>query len=279
MRRALLLLLGACSAAPQLPPPRQPPGYPAGERRAQGERIDLPLAELFVPQGYAVPADGRVPLFVHFQGGVPVAEESFVRFLRPGVLIASKLSGRSSAFSQPYREPQAFRELLAAGEQMLGERAGRPVTFAPITITFFSAGYGAVREFLRHDEFMARIDNLISADSIYSDVLPGTRTPRPEQMAPFIAFARLAVAGKKVFVLGHSRIVTDYASTAETADARLAALDLSRQPSHGFTARGVPIASEAHRGGLHLFGFDEAVAGIHVDLLFAVPEWVQRYVP
>lgn len=278
MKRLLLLLLCGCAGAPAAPPLRLPPHYASSERRADGERIDLPLAELFVPRGYAAPADGRVPLFVHFQGGVPVAEQNFVRFERPGVLIASRLAGRSSAFSAPYRDPAAFAGLLQAGEQALGQRCGQSITFAPITITFFSAGYGAVRELLRHEQFVRRIDNLISADSIYADVVPGTRQPRPEQMAGFVAFARQAAAGAKVFVLAHSRIVTDYASTAETADALLAALGLPRTPVQAWTARGVPIASEAHRGGFHLFGFDEAEARIHMDILYGVPELVRRYV-
>src|SRR5262245_23232535 len=101
-------------ATPRLPP-RLPPGWP--ESIARGERIALPLAELFVPTGFAVPADGAVPLCVHFQGGVKAAEENFARMQRPGVLIASTLAGRSGAFAEPYRDPAAFRALLAAGEQ------------------------------------------------------------------------------------------------------------------------------------------------------------------
>jgi hypothetical protein len=288
VRRRLLtlpvLLAAACSGAPEpvpaVVPVRQPPGYAADQRRAIGDRFDLPQAELFVPRGYEVPADGLVPLFVHFQGGVPVAEENFVRCARPGVLIASRLAGRSSAFAAPYRDPNAFATLLTLGERLLSDRAGRSVTFAPITITFFSAGYGAVRELLRHPPFVLRIAALVAVDSIYADTVPGTRQAQPEQMRGFVAFAQAAAQGDKTFVVAHSRIATEYASTAECADALLAALGLQRhRVSDRYSERGVPVTATADRGNFHLLEFAESDPGIHVDILYMVPELVRAFVP
>lgn len=290
---AALLLVSACAGPAQSTGPRDAPAdagagaeagaparVPPGYREAapEGERIDLPLAELFVPRGFEIPPDGRVPLFVHFQGGVPVAERNFVRFERPGVLIASRLEGRSGAFSEPYRDPAAFVGLLAAGERALAERAGRAVVFAPIRITFFSAGYGAVRELLKDESLFRRIDALVSADSIYADVVPGTRRPMPDQMKDFLRFARLAARGEKTFVLVHSDIETPYASTKETADALLEGLGIRRREAGKWTERGVPIASEAHAGRFHLFEIGEGDARAHLDSLYGIPEWVRLYV-
>jgi hypothetical protein len=219
-----------------------------------------------------------VPLSVHFQGGVTIAEENFARMQRPGVLIASTLSGRSSAFSTPYQEPQAFRALLASGEQILSQRFGRDLHFAPIQITFFSAGYGAVRELLKEPEFFARIDTLISADSIYASVVhPDVRAPVAEQMVDFLRFAQAAARGDKTFVLAHGMYATDYASTAECADLILASVAGTRVPSREHTERGVPIAAECHQRGFHLYTFAEATAGIHVDCLYMIPELVRRH--
>lgn len=284
-----LLLAGpfatsASAQAPaQAPPPaRQPPGYPEAARRAQGERIELPLARLFVPDGWAVPASGRVPLCVHFQGGPTSAEENFVRMERPGVLIASTIQGLSSAFARPYRDPRAFAALLAAGEQALGARAGRAVQFTDLVVTFWSAGYGAVRELLRDPDHFARIEALVSADSIYADVVAaGVRAPRVEQMVDFARFAQAAARGEKTFVLAHGRYRTDYASTAETAAFLCASVAARPVPpaAPAFTGRGVPIALTAHAGGFHCYEFAEATPGIHVDCLCFVPEMVRRHVP
>ena len=233
---------------------------------------------MFVPADFT-PTGDLVPLAVHFQGGVTIAEENFVRTGRDGVLIASTLSGFSSAFSRPYRDPAAFAELLSAGERELSQRFDRPLRFGSILITFFSAGYGAVRELLEEPEFFARIDALVAADSIYASVVASdVRAPRAEQMIDFVRFAQAAARGEKTFVLVHGSYQTDYASTAECADMILAAVAGERVPSARFTERGVPIASEFHQRGFHLYTSAEATAGIHVDCLWMIPELVRRHV-
>lgn len=254
-------------------------------RRAAGERIELEHARLFVPAGFELPSDGRVPLSVHFQGGPVIAEENFVRSGARGVLIASTLGGLSSAFARRYEDPAAFDVLLASASAALSSESTR-VRFEPITITFFSAGYGAVRELLEHEAHFERIDALVSADSIYADVVaPGVRAAEASDMIDFMRFAQAAARGTKTFVVAHGMYPTEYASTAECADLLLASVGGRREPSSRHTERGVPIGSEAHVGGFHLYTFDEGAEGdaagarIHLDCLYMIPELVRRHVP
>jgi len=290
---SLLVSLAACATPrdygvpterPESPPPRLESSLAALGRSARGERFELELARLFVPEGFVVPADGVVPLSVHFQGGTVIAEENFVRSGASGVLLASTLSGFSSAFSRPYADPAAFHTLLASAEARLST-PDIAVRLAPLTITFFSAGYGAVRELLKDPTLFARIDALVSVDSIYADVVAAdARAPRIEQMVDFLLFAQAAARGEKVFVLAHGRGTTPYASTGECADLVLASVGVPRSPSARSTERGVPIATEAHVGGFHLYTFDEGAANdseaarIHVDCLYMVPELVRAHV-
>jgi len=277
---ALLAALFACACQAPRTPARQPTSLASLERLATGDRYPLPDAQLFVPDGYRPPKGGVVPLAVHFQGGQTIAEENFARMGRSGVLIASTLSGRSSAFAAPYRTPGAFRELLAAGERALSERAGRPLRFGAILITSFSAGYGAVRELLRQRELFEQIEALVMADSIYASVVaPDVRAPRAEQMADFVRFAQAAARGEKVFVLTHTEIRTDYASTRECADWILASVAGARTPSGAYTERGVPITAEFHARGLHVYSVAGADAQAHVDCLWMLPELVRRHRP
>ncbi|MFO1076984.1 MAG: hypothetical protein U1E73_04570 [Planctomycetota bacterium] len=281
----LLAALAACHTAPTptpapTPPPRPAPSLATLERLAKGERVPLPDAELLIPDAFAPAADGEVPLAIHFQGGVDIAEENFARMQRPGVLIASTLAGRSGAFSKPYTDPAAFRALLAQGEGELAARCGSEVRFAPILITFWSAGYGAVRELLKEPEFFDRITALVAADSIYASVVaPDVRAPEAAQMVDFLRFAQAAARGEKTFVLAHGMYPTDYASTSECADLVLASVAGRREPGRGHTERGVPVGSEFHRRGFHFYTFDEAGPGIHVDCLWMIPELVRRHVP
>ncbi len=245
---------------------------------ARGERVPLPQAELFVPADFTAQGADTVPLCVHFQGGVTAAIENFARMNRAGVLIASTIAGRSSAFATPYRDPAAFAALIAAGEVELSRRAGRPVRFGPILVTFWSAGYGAVRELLRQPEWFQRIDALVSADSIYASVVADdVRAPRLEDVVDFVRFAQLAARGEKTFVLAHGRYQTDYASTAESAALLRAAVAVEHRDVANVTERGVPIARESHCRGFHCYEFAEATAGIHVDCLYFVPEMVRRH--
>ena len=268
----------AASASPSpTAPHREAPGY--RDVKAIGTRIALPDAELFVPEGFRAPDDGTVALAVHFQGGAKAAQENFVRSGRRGVLIASTLSGRSGAFSAPYRDPATFARLLEAGERALSTQQGRDVKFGGIAISFFSAGYGAVRELLKDPTWFQRIDALVSADSMYATVVaPAVRAPRIEDCEGFVRFAQAAARGEKTFVVAYGMYPTDYASTSETAALLCASVAGKWTQCVTFTERGVPIERESHIGSFHCYEFAEATAGIHVDLLYFVPEMFRRHV-
>lgn len=251
-----------------------------GGLRAEGARVDLPHARLLIPLN-GIPETGPVPLSIHFQGGTTIAEENFVRSGQKGVLIASTLSGFSRAFAEPYRDPRAFRELLDRAASAVGGHADRDgaVAFDPITITFFSAGYGAVREILAVPEHYAAIDHLVAADSIYASVVgSGIRAPKIEQMIDFVRFAQAAARGEKTFVVTHTRIATDYASTGECAALLFASIGATLQPQNTYTERGVPIAAELHVGNFHGYRHDGNDATAHMDCLYWVPELVRLHV-
>ena len=242
------------------------------------ERVDLEQSQLLIPSTAELAASNDVPLSIHFQGGVSAAKRNFAAMNADGVLIASTLSGLSGAFSKPYQDPAAFAALLASAERELSERAGHPVRCAPITITFFSAGYGAVRELLQHPAHFDRIERLISADSIYASVVSeSARAPEAAQMVDFMRFAQAAARGEKTFVLVHGMYATPYASTSECADLILASVGARREPSDWVNARGFRVATEAHAGQFHLYTFDVAEPHIHVECMAMIPELARKH--
>lgn len=275
---------GGVSAEAHARPVRLASSLAQLERLARGARIPLIDAQLFVPGSFALPSDGVVPLSVHFQGGTAIAEENFVRSGQEGVLLASTLAGLSSVFSKAYADTANFHALLAAAEASLSTRETR-VRFEPIVVTFFSAGYGAVRELLKDPILFERIDALVSADSIYASVVAdGVRAPDAEQMVDFMRFAQAAARGEKTFVLVHGETPTPYASTEECANLALASVAAVRSPAGRFTERGVPLHAEAHVGQFHLYSCAEGRASeedakrIHMDCLYMVPELVRTHV-
>lgn len=240
MRPLALVLLTACAAPP-------------------ADRIELGEAVLFVARDCAPDAAGSVPLVVHFQGGVAAVAAEWRNSGAPGALLVSTLRGRSGAFAGPYRDdPTRFAREIAAVEAELAARLRCPVRAAPLTVSFFSAGYGAVRELLRDAAWEQRIATLIALDSIHAD-----RARIDEQMAGFVRFARAATRGDKRFLLVHSAIRTEYASTTECADHLLAALGLERHATPRAVA-GTALASEARAGGFEVLAIPGGDAAAHV---------------
>jgi hypothetical protein len=106
-------------------------------------------------------------------------------------------------------------------------------SWASITLSAFSAGYGAVREILRRPEYFALVNNVLLLDGIHTSYVP-EGTPAADGGAldsaaldVFVKFAREAVAGRKGVVFTHSEIFPGtYASTTECADYLLEQLSL-----------------------------------------------------
>ncbi|QDV06523.1 hypothetical protein Poly30_20330 [Planctomycetes bacterium Poly30] len=245
---------------------------------ARWKPIELANSQLFLPDDLDLTEGETVPLYIHFQGGVSAAKKNFARMERRGVLLASTLAGFSSAFRTPYEDPAAFSDLLDSVDAALSERAGRPIRSEPVVITFFSAGYGAVREFLKHPAHFDRIQGLVSADSIYASVVSDeVRAPEAAQMVDFQRFAQAAARGEKSFVLVHGMYQTPYASTAECADAILWSVAGQRVPKAWTNERGFTTASEAHVGDFHLYTFDVAEPYIHVECMQMIPELVRKH--
>ncbi len=283
-------LLWACAQGPatheptplgsepqSLPSPRRlPPGHQ--ESLAKGVWADLQDARLFVPDGLVAAADARIPVCIHFQGAPIAAAENFVRSRRDGCLIASTIRGLSSAFAGPYRDPEAFGRLLAEGEQELARILGRPARFGDLAVSSWSAGYGAVRELLKDPRWFERIGTIAVADSIYATVVAqDVRAPLVADMVDFGRFAQAAARGEKTMIVAYGLYQTDYASTSETARWLNACVDAEMAAVPDQTARGIPIARQAHVGRYHCYEFAESGPGIHVDCLYFVPEMLWRH--
>ncbi len=94
---AIVVVSLPCASA-QTKPARQKPSLAEMPRLAVGERLPLDRSVLFVPKGYVAPKSGRVPLFIHFQGGVRMAHGPSVDPVAPWQGAAFKLS-RGGSFT------------------------------------------------------------------------------------------------------------------------------------------------------------------------------------
>jgi hypothetical protein len=239
--------------------PRLTSAAPSGQRDA------LEVGTLFVPDRLRLKS--RTPLFIHFHGG-PLVPEIAAATIGGTAVISVDLGSGSSAYAKPFLDPARFGRLIAEAE------ATAHTTFAPITLTSWSAGYGAVREILRVPQNYARVDRVVLIDGMHAGYVDGT--PDPNDLDTFLTFARDAVAGRKAMLITHSEIFPGtYASTTETADWLLGQLGLTRTAVLQWGPTKTQQLSDTKRGRFHLVGFAGNAAPDHVDQLHSLPEYLK----
>src|SRR5438132_447408 len=114
--------------------PRLKPETPPGRREK------LEIGTLFLPA--AVTLDGKVPLFLHFHGSTWLPEVAAARHGKTAV-ISVQLGSGSGVYAKAFADPQRFSTLLQEAQTKAG------VQFEPVTLSAWSAGYGAVRAILQ----------------------------------------------------------------------------------------------------------------------------------
>lgn len=198
-------------------------------------------------------------LLVHFHGVADAVERQWNAARLDGVLAVSNVGTWGRDYKAVYERPGAYAALL---DQVHTELAAicpdSPLRAGRVALSGWSAGYAAVRALLRHGGGET-VDAVLLSDGLHASLLPdsGTRQVAPEDVAPFIAFGRHALAGTRLFSITHSSIHTpDYASTTETSDYLLHALGLERTSVAGKPETPtVRLISEAERAGFRLRGY------------------------
>jgi hypothetical protein len=261
------------------PHPRIAEGAPPGKR------LTMPLGVLFLSDRFSVRE--QVPLVVHFHGEPWLMEQHIARSAPAAALLAINLGAGSSRYAAPFGDPARFRMLLDEAASGVGMITGRRPVWSSITLTSFSAGYGAVRAILQVSDNVALVNNILLADSLHASYLTeGDATgPRsadlpvdPMGIAPFVSFATEAAANRKRFWITHSEVYPGtYASTTETANAVLASVKLERRPVLEHGPIGMQQLSAARAGGLMVAGFAGNSAPDHLDHLYAIGDWLREW--
>lgn len=284
----LLSFLSGLAVAAQMTPQKPSPmlettrPHPRiAQTEAAGRRVELASlkgAVLFVSP--KVKTDRPVPLVIHFHGAAWLTEYHVAQKLPRAALITVNLGSGSRVYGNPFSQAETFQKLIDEAAAALDLKKG----FSSITLVGFSAGYGAVRAILRHDENFQKVDNVLLLDGIHASYEPEGKVlaeggaVRAEDLDSFVRFAREAAAGKKTFVITHSEIFPGtYASTTECVDFLLAALGLKRRAELREGPIGMQQLSRADAGNFHIRGFAGTTAPDHVDHLQAMSAWFKIF--
>jgi hypothetical protein len=276
-----LLAVSVCSAMPRgqqaqnpspmvehtRPHPRLPDAPP------EGQREQLELGTLFVPKGVRK----KARLVIHFHGSETIPEIAAAR-LGDTAVISMQLGTGSGTYGRPFADPLLFSRIVSEAETK------SHVTFSPIILTSWSAGYGAVRAILRVPENYKRVDRVLLMDGMHASYVgdaPGTGPGQesvlvPEDLQIFAEFARDAIAGRKRMIVTHSEIFPGtYASTTETTDWLVSTLGLKLKAVLKWGPVGLQQLSEVRAGKFQLLGYAGNSAPDHVDQLQALPDFLK----
>ncbi|MGV3518062.1 hypothetical protein [Luteitalea sp.] len=258
-----------------------------GESRAAGRRAALSIGELFIPAPAAVRRPAAMPLVIHFHGAAWLVEQHIAASASHAALVTVTLGSGSGRYAAPFAAPGRLAALLDEAATAAATLTGRRPTWSSLTLTSWSAGYGAVRAILEQPAPTPRISAIVLLDSLHASYLgdgaaSGPRATDPATdvagLAVFARFAAEAVAGRTRLWVTHSEVYPGtYASTTDTANALLASLDVPRRPVLKWGPLGMQQLSEARRGGLHVLGFAGNSAPDHVDHLHALGEWLRTW--
>lgn len=241
------------------------------EEHPTGRREKLEVGTLFLPAKLKLKT--TTPLLIHFHGGTWLPEVAAARVNT--AVIAIQLGAGSGVYARAFADPNRFRQLLQEAETKMG------LKFAPIMLSGWSAGYGAIREILKVPDNYARVDRVILIDGLHTGYIGGKPGPTKSQLETeglqiFLQFARDAVVGKKRMLLTHSEIFPGtFASTTETADWLLQQLGLKRKAVVRWGPMQTQLLSEVKQGRFWLLGFAGNSAPDHVDQLHSLPEYLR----
>jgi hypothetical protein len=238
--------------------------------------------ELFVPNDAR--SRDTVDVVLHFHGAAWLPQQAVAglssRHLVAGVV---NLGAGSSTYHRAFADPAVFDSLLVGVARDVSAIIGNGRHLGRLTLVGFSAGHGAIRSILREPRHFATVDVVLLLDGLHTSYVPdgvvlaAGGVLDTTNLAVFADFARAAVRGEKRFVVTHSEIFPGtFASTTETADWLLGALELRRTPVLRWGPRGMQQLSEVRAGRFELLGFAGNSAPDHLDHLHAMPELLAR---
>lgn len=236
-----------------------------------GIPVDLPgglQGKLYVPNKWK--NENRVHLAIHFHGDSRVAQYAVAQQPEPWVLFHCHWGSGSAAYSRPIEEigADAFLDtILSAVKKLLPETQIRRAC-----LSSWSAGYGAIRRMISDANAASRIDGILLLDGLHCSYVPEGKLMAEgggidsTQMQAFLDWAKLAVSGRKPFLITHSSVFPGtYASTTETAEYLLQRLGLRRQPLLAEGPMGMQQTSVAGQGKFRILSFAGNSAPDHVD--------------
>lgn len=269
----VLLIVGLLAGAPSsnaagkngiTPPPR---------RDVPGRHEKLSIGTLYIPDFFKC-TNSSVDAMLFFLGASWCAEQNFYDARKNGVLLTVTATNWTTVFQETNKFPAVLEEITKALRPDGAQKIGR------VCVSSFSGGYVAVRSILRQPESAERISDVVLADSLYAGRVKGkTNELDPDQMAPFLDFARRAAEGKTHFWFSQLFPPEEkYRDNTTTLAAYYLTdhLHVERVPCTATNSLGTKILYRADRGNFHVLGYAGMTNQDHSNHFYGIADlWRQ----
>lgn len=295
MRFIFISLVMPAVVAAQTPPPAAQNPSPMVERTRAHERLtprelagvrvtfEGPIAkpvEVFVPE--KARRARAVHLVIYFHGSGFIPSLAVTQLGDDHIVASMTLGAGSGVYDRTFSNPAVYDTLLATIQRRVADTLAHPVRFRDVTLAGFSAGHGAIRAILRDSAHFRNVNAVLLLDGMHTSYIPESTVIEKggvidsTNLVAFTRFARAAMRGEKRFVVTHSEIFPGtFASTTETADYLIQALELKRTPVLKWGPRGMQQTSDVRSGAFHILGFAGNSGPDHIDHAQGFPEFLR----
>lgn len=212
----------------------------------------------------------RRDVIIHFHGAHTTVIPRYLASGLDAVLVIVNLGIGSGAYSSALALRANVDGLLERIRTGIAEQCGlKDASITTLTLSSWSAGYGAVEQFLRLRPEL--VDAVLLADGLhvgFSD--RRLRVVNVDSLDVFVRFAQKATRREKLMAITHSSIIPeDYAGAAETA---MAVSQAAHAPTWTVKVNkyGMQQVTAARRGDFYVEGFAGNDKAAHARHLYSI---------
>jgi hypothetical protein len=251
-----------------LPPPEAVPS--TGAAPAKPVTVLMRSGHWFVfPRGCDALRERR-DVVIHFHGAHVTTIPRYVASGLNAVLVIINKGIGSGAYSDALALRSNVDDLIERTQNAMAEQCGlEDATISRLALSSWSAGYGAVEQFLRWRP--ERVDAVLLADGLHVGFTDRERRKvDTARLEVFTRFAEKAARGEKLMAITHSGIEpTEYAGTPETALALSEAVHAPTWPVAS-SNHGMWQLTAARRGQFYVEGYGGADKAAHAHHLYSI---------
>lgn len=214
------------------------------------------IGQMIAPHRGGITKTGGFDLIVHFHGHEPIRKE-FVKVAKGSVLVGIDLGIGSGVYASTFAPPNAFPQLIASVEAAMAKKTGNAKAHVrKLTLSSWSAGYGAIEQILRHPGGRS-IDAVVLLDSLHTGYVDErSKSLKTQQIDVFVDYAKKAAKKKGFMFMSHSSIIPPgYASTTEVASYMIGELRGKPKKAKRADVLGLDLIRRFDKGDFHVRGY------------------------